>query len=338
MKDLGFTETQQAIRSTIREYLEREVEPLVAEMEAERLLPYVPIRRMVAALGFGADGELTQMIKDSPPEEMLKFFVPRILSIEMSRICAGMALSHGASLGLCAGNVLSKGTPEQKERFAGPLLRFEKIGAWALTEPQAGSSAIRDMRTTAVRDGDHWVLNGSKSPTGEVFLSDCRIPADRILGGGEQKTNVKERLSRERVGLTAISYGIMERAFDLALQYSRDRNQGGQPIGRYQLIQRRLARMYTALSNCRQIVYGDIWAGKRIDVSPADASVGKLYVAEMSTYVCQEAIHVLAGNGYMEEYVVERLFRDAKLIELGGGTTEIQELTAGRWLVENYQI
>ena len=389
MKYLGFTETQQAIRSTIREYLEREVEPLVAEMEAERLLPYVPIRRMVAALGFGADGELTQMIKDSPPEEMLKFFVPRILSIEMSRICAGMALSHGASLGLCAGNVLSKGTPEQKERFAGPLLRFEKIGAWALTEPQAGSSAIRDMRTTAVRDGDHWVLNGSKtfitnapyadtfiiyakvldngrqrpeaficercdpgletgkpfhkmgfrsSPTGEVFLSDCRIPADRILGGGEQGTNVKERLSRERVGLTAISYGIMERAFDLALQYSRDRNQGGQPIGRYQLIQRRLARMYTALSNCRQIVYGDIWAGKRIDVSPADASVGKLYVAEMSTYVCQEAIHVLAGNGYMEEYVVERLFRDAKLIELGGGTTEIQELTAGRWLVENYRI
>jgi alkylation response protein AidB-like acyl-CoA dehydrogenase len=176
------------------------------------------------------------------------------------------------------------------------------------------------------------------SPTGEVFLWDCRIPADRILGGGEQKTNVKERLSRERVGLTAISYGIMERAFDLALQYSRDRNQGGQPIGRYQLIQRRLARMYTALSNCRQFVYGDIWAGKRIDVSPADASVGKLYVAEMSTYVCQEAIHVLAGNGYMEEYVVERLFRDAKLIELGGGTTEIQELTAGRWLVENYQI
>jgi acyl-CoA dehydrogenase len=126
MKDLGFTETQQAIRSTIREYLEREVEPLVAEMEAERLLPYVPIRRMVAALGFGADGELTQMIKDSPPEEMLKFFVPRILSIEMSRICAGMALSHGASLGLCAGNVLSKGTPEQKERFAGPLLRSRR--------------------------------------------------------------------------------------------------------------------------------------------------------------------------------------------------------------------
>src|ERR1700724_1245368 len=162
MKDLGFTETQQAIRSTIREYLEREVEPLVAEMEAERLLPYVPIRRMLGALGFGANGELTQMIKDSPPEEMLKFFVPRILSIEMSRICAGMALSHGASLGLCAGNILSKGTPEQKRCFAGPILRFEKIGAWALTEPQGGSAAIRDMLTTAVRDGEQCPLKGSK--------------------------------------------------------------------------------------------------------------------------------------------------------------------------------
>jgi acyl-CoA dehydrogenase len=144
MKDLGFTETQQAIRSTIREYLEREVEPLVAEMEAERLLPYVPIRRMVAALGFGADGELTQMIKDSPPEEMLKFFVPRILSIEMSRICAGMALSHGASLGLCAGNVLSKGTPEQKERFCRPapaLREDRRLGAY-----RAAGGIIRDPR------------------------------------------------------------------------------------------------------------------------------------------------------------------------------------------------
>jgi alkylation response protein AidB-like acyl-CoA dehydrogenase len=389
MNDLGFTETQQAIRSTIRDYMEREIEPLVAEMEAQRLLPYDPIRKMVRTLGLGADGELTQMMKDSAPEEMLKLFVPRILSVEMSRVCAGFALSHGASIGLCAGNILSKGTPEQKKRFAGPILRFEKFGCWALTEPQAGSAAIRDMRTTARRDGDHWVLNGAKtfitnapyadvfvvyakvkgdggdrveaflcergdpgletgkpfhkmgfrsSPTGEVFLSDCRIPADRILGGGAERANVKERLSRERVGLTAISYGIAERAFDIGLAYARERKQGGQTIGQYQLVQRRLARMYTAISNCRQIVFGDIWTGKRLDVSVADASVGKLYVAEMSTFVAQEAIHILAGYGYMEEYVVERLFRDAKLIELGGGTTEIQELTTGRWLLENYEI
>jgi hypothetical protein len=245
------------------------------------------------------------------------------------------------------------------------------------------------MRATARRDGDYYVLNGTKtfitnapyadtflvyarvsdatdarveafvcergdaglatgkpfhkmgfrsSPTGEVFLSDCRIPADRLLGLGRERANVRERLSRERVGLTAICYGIMERAFEIALAYARERKQGGRAIGEYQLVQRRLARMYTALANSRQIVFGDIWAGKRLDISPADASVGKLYVAEMATFVAEEAVHILAGNGYMEEYVVERLFRDAKLIELGGGTTEIQEITAGRWLVEEYEI
>jgi hypothetical protein len=389
MQSLGFTETQQAMRESMRAYLEREIAPLVPELESLALLPYEPLRKMAAALGLGADGELTSLIAESAPEEMLKFFVPRILSIEMARVNAGLALSHGASLGLCAGNILSKGTREQRERWAAPILRFEKIGAWALTEPQAGSAAIRDMRATARRDGDYYVLNGTKtfitnapyadtflvyarvsdaadarveafvcergdaglatgkpfhkmgfrsSPTGEVFLSDCRIPADRLLGLGRERANVRERLSRERVGLTAICYGIMERAFEIALAYARERKQGGRAIGEYQLVQRRLARMYTALANSRQIVFGDIWAGKRLEVSPADASVGKLYVAEMATFVAEEAVHILAGNGYMEEYVVERLFRDAKLIELGGGTTEIQEITAGRWLVEEYEI
>jgi alkylation response protein AidB-like acyl-CoA dehydrogenase len=306
----------------------------------------------------------------------------------MSRVCAGMSLAHGATIGLAAGNIRSKGTAEQKKRWATPLLKLEKIGAWALTEPQAGSAAIRDMKATAVRDGDQYVLNGTKtfitnapyadtfvvyaklrqdgsstvqaficergdpgletgkpfkkmgfksSPTGEVFLSDCRIPADRLLGGEPSaKGAVRERLSRERVGLQAISYGILERAFEIALKYARERHQGGQAIGNYQLVQRRIARMYMALANARSYVFADILSGRPLGGSVADASVGKLYVAEMATYVATEAIHILAGNGYMEEYVIERLLRDAKLIELGGGTTEIQELTAGRWLVENY--
>lgn len=387
---MQFSETQQAIRSTIREYLQREVDPLVPEMEAERLLPFGPIRKMIKDLGLGAGGDLQQMIRESAPEEQLKLFVPRVLAIEMARVCAGMGLAHGASLGLFAGNVLSKGTPEQKEKWALPAMRFEKIGCWGLTEPGAGSAAIRDMKSTAVRDGDHWVLNGSKtfitnapyadlflvyarvkdetekgrveafllergdpgletgkpfhkmgfksSPTGEIFLSDCRIPADRLLGGGATKTSVKERLSRERIGLQAISYGIMERAFEIALAYARERKQGGRVIGQYQLIQRRLARMYLALANCRSYVFADFNARTPVEANIADVSVGKLYVAEMSSQVCTDAIHILAGNGYMEEYVVERLYRDAKLIELGGGTTEIQELTAGRWLVESYPL
>jgi alkylation response protein AidB-like acyl-CoA dehydrogenase len=387
---MQLSELQESIRGTIRIYLEREIEPLVPEMEAERLLPYEPIRKMARELGLGAGGDLQQMIRESAPEERLKLFVPRILAVEMARVCAGMGLAHGASLGLCGGNILAKGTPEQKARWATPILRLEKIGAWALTEPGAGSAAIRDMQTRAVRDGDEYVLNGAKtfitnapyadtfvvyakleesgrervegficergdpgletgkplhkmgfrsSPTGEVFLSDCRIPADRILGGSAgSRADVKERLSRERIGLQAISYGIMERAFEIALRYARERKQGGQVIGNYQLVQRRIARMYMALANCRAYVFADFLGGRRQDPNPADVSGGKLYVAEMASQVCTDAIHVLAGNGYMEEYVVERLYRDAKLIELGGGTTEIQELTAGKWLVESYPL
>jgi len=391
--ELELTETQTMIRGAIRDYLVREIEPLVPQLEEGTLLPFEPLRKMAATLGLlGPEDELAKLMKEAPAEEMLPFFVPRILSVELSRVCAGVALVHGASIGLCGGDIRSKGTPEQKARWGGPIGRLEKIGCWALTEPQAGSAAIRDMKSTAVRDGDHYVLNGTKtfisnapyadifvvyaklsengaesarafvlergdpglatgkpfkkmgfrsSPTGEVFLSDCRVPADRLLGGpsaGKRPTGstVKERLSRERVGLVAISYGIAERAFDIALDYARTRVQGGQVIGNYQLVQRRLTRMYMALANARSFVFGDIRAKRKLEQSAVDASVGKLFVAEASTFIAQEAMHILAGNGYMEEYVIERLYRDAKLIELGGGTTEIQELTAGRWLMEHY--
>jgi len=391
--ELELTETQTMIRGAIRDYLVREIEPLVPQLEEGTLLPFEPLRKMAATLGLlGPEDELAKLMKEAPAEEMLPFFVPRILSVELSRVCAGVALVHGASIGLCGGDIRSKGTPEQKARWGGPIARLEKIGCWALTEPQAGSAAIRDMKSTAVRDGDHYVLNGTKtfisnapyadifvvyaklsengaesarafvlergdpglatgkpfkkmgfrsSPTGEVFLSDCRVPADRLLGGpsaGKRPTGstVKERLSRERVGLVAISYGIAERAFDIALDYARTRVQGGQVIGNYQLVQRRLTRMYMALANARSFVFGDIRAKRKLEQSAVDASVGKLFVAEASTFIAQEAMHILAGNGYMEEYVIERLYRDAKLIELGGGTTEIQELTAGRWLMEHY--
>lgn len=383
------TETQQLIQRTLRGAFERELEPLVPELEAGRLLPYDPMRRIVARLGLGSGGgELIDAMRDADPADALDRFVPLQLMIELSRVNAGVALSYGASLGLAGGAIMSRGTPEQKARWAVPVLTMQKIGAWGLTEPEAGSAALRDMRTTARRDGDGFVLNGSKtfitnapyadvfvvyarlqdeegesvqafvvergdpglatgkpfhkmgmrsSPTGEIFLSDCRVPADRLLGAGiRQRDHVRQSLATERSGLQALSYGLLERAFDIAMAYVRERKQGGRPIGEYQLVQRRIARMYMALANARAFVYGDVIAKGRLPSSVADVCVGKLYVAEAATFVATEALHLLAGNGYMEEYVVERLLRDAKLIELGGGTTEIQELTAARWLYDHH--
>jgi alkylation response protein AidB-like acyl-CoA dehydrogenase len=253
------------------------------------------------------------------------------------------------------------------------VLRGEKIGCWCLTEPGAGSDALRAMSTRARRDGDQYVLHGEKtfitnaphadfflvyakddqgavqaflvergapglatsrpfakmgmrsSPTGSVFLDGVRVPQAHLLGGGlGDRGHVRKSLASERIGLAVMGYGIAERCFEIAVQYAKTRVQGGQPIASHQLIQQRLARMYVALSNARRIVY------HIRDVSVLDACAGKLYVGEVGTFVAMEAIHVLGGNGYMEEYVVERLARDAKLVEIGGGTTEMQILTIAR--------
>jgi alkylation response protein AidB-like acyl-CoA dehydrogenase len=384
--ELELTDTERLLRDTFRDYFTRAIEPHVAAMESGTMLPYELMRPMHDALGL--DSMLSRTPKadgdeggDHGQAANTARYARTTFTVEMSRVSPSFTLSYGASLGLFAGNVLNKGTAEQIERFARPVLRCEKIGCWGLTEPGSGSDALGGMKTTARRDGDHWVLNGSKtfitnapyadvflvlartdegiqsfivergtpglttgpamkkmgmrgSPTGEIFLDEVRIPKDQLLGGGvRERGHVKASLATERVGLAVMSYGIAERCYDIARAYALERRQFGKPIAEYQMIQSRLARMYVALSNSRRIVYADWLAGRTLRESVADVSAGKLYCAEMGTFVAFEAIHILAGNGYMEEYVVERLARDAKLIELGGGTTEMQILTIARELL-----
>jgi alkylation response protein AidB-like acyl-CoA dehydrogenase len=394
MMERELTETERMLRDTFRGYFTREIEPHVPKMERLEVLPYDLMRDMHRTLGLDAVLPQARVRDESgggPRSDAAGTglggntarYARTTFTVEMSRVSPSFALSYGASVGLFGGNVVGKGTPEQIERFALPVLRSERVGCWCLTEPGAGSDALRGMKTTARRDGDTYVLHGSKtfitnapyadiflvyarvlggdldgsiqpfivergtaglstgpamrkmgmrgSPTGEVFLDDVRVPADQLLGGGvRQRDHVKASLAVERGGLSVVSYAIAERCFEIARDYARTRQQFGQPIANYQLIQSRLARMYVALSNCRRVVYADYIAGRTLKESVADVCAGKLYCAEMGTFVAFEAIHILAGNGYMEEYVVERLARDAKLIELGGGTTEMQILTIAR--------
>ncbi len=398
--DLDLGDTERLLRDTFRRWFADELDPAVPAMERGDELPYPLMRRMHAALGLDAmlarqargDGDRPDEGRGSSdgggPAPGLDANAARYarttFAVEMARVSPSFALSWGASTGLFGANVANKGTPEQVRQWAMPVLRCEKVGSWGLTEPGAGSDALAGMRTTARRDGDQWVLDGSKtfitnapyadvflvyaraqgggevdgtiqpflvdrsdpglstgppmkkmgmrgSPTGEIFLDGVRIPADRLLGGGvRRRDHVKSSLVAERGGLSVLSYGIAERCFEIARDYAKTRTQFGRPIADFQLVQQRLARMWVAVSNCRRIVYADWLAGRTLRESAADVCAGKLYCAEMGTFVAFEAIHVLAGNGYMEEYVVERLARDAKLIELGGGTTEIQILTIAR--------
>ena len=392
---MQLTETQNAIRDMYRAYMTNELEPRTEAFESgeESVFPFM--RKMIKDLGL--DIAVDQMFSSADSsgkkeggekaeggEDMkaLADFAQAQLIIEVSRINPGFQQSFGVSVGLCGGNIAMRGTPFQKEKYARPLMKGEKVGCWCLTEPGAGSDAFGSMKTRVKREGDHYVMNGSKtfitngpdgdiflvyarneedggniqafilerefeglstgkpfkkmgmrcSPTSEVFFDNVRIPVENILGGGNSdRDHVRKSLSRERMGISIMGYAIAERCFEIARDYAKEREQGGQPIANYQLIQNRLARMYIDVANARRIVYGTVDSSQ--ELSALDASAAKLYLAEVGTRVATEAIHILAGYGYMEEYKVERLMRDAMLLELGGGTTEIQVLTIARHIL-----
>ncbi|MFQ5515420.1 MAG: acyl-CoA dehydrogenase family protein [Myxococcota bacterium] len=370
---MWLSETECLLREQFRRYLAAELEPMTAQLESGEELPYPFLRRMVADLGLAEPhGEGT------PEDRKLGGRARMLLTVELARINPGLAMSYGASVDLCAGNIARLGTDEQLHRFVAPLRCFEKIGAWCLTEPQAGSDAFRSMKTTATQEGDDFVLKGTKtfitnaphadvllvyakekqddsiqafiverefpgvsvgppfekmgmksSPTGAVFFDAVRVPKQNRLGlGVRDRSHVRKSLTAERAGIAVLSYGIAERCFEIARDYARERVQGGQPIANYQLIQGRLARMYVTLTNVRRFVFG-----RHEDLSAGEISAAKLYAAEAGTFVATEAIHILGGYGYLREYAVERLARDAKLLELGGGTTEMQILTIARHLL-----
>ncbi len=370
---MGTSDTQRLLREQFRNYLTAGLEPLTSQLEAGTELPYAFMREMVADLG------LAEALDDAGAEgRELAHQAHTLLMVEIARINPGFGMSYGTSVDLCAGNIAKLGTPEQIARFVPALRRAEKIGAWCLTEPQAGSDALRSMKTVATRDGDDYVLDGTKtfitngphadvmlvyaregtdgsiqpflverehsgvsagapfekmgmksSPTGQLFFDGVRVPKENLLGLGiPDRGHVRKSLADERVGIAALSYGIAERCFEIARDYAKQRVQGGQPIANYQLVQGRLARMYVALTNVRRFLFG-----QHEDISVEEICAAKLYAAEAGSFVATEAIHILGGYGYMQEYVVERLARDAKLLELGGGTTEMQILTIARHIL-----
>jgi hypothetical protein len=312
-----------------------------------------------------------------------------ILMMELSRCCPGFALAFGASLGLFGGAVMARGTPEQKEKWALPVLTMEKIGAWALTEPGAGSDAFGSMRTTARRVDDGWVLKGSKtfitnapfadsfvvyartsegassgegedvraflvartasgvatsppfakmgmhaSPTGEIFLDDVHVPRDQLLGGEAtvgSRAAAKASLSNERFGMTPMCLGMIERCLAESVKYAKERTQWGKPIASFQLVQEKLATMYTARTLVRTLLLRQLEAEQTgAPLTAEEASATKLYCARTTTACALEAVQIMGGAGYMTGSVVEMMARDAKLFQIGGGTDEIQILRIAR--------
>jgi hypothetical protein len=388
-----FTEEHELVRKMVRRWTTERLEPKVDALEAGEP-PYQLMRELARVFGIA---EMAKAAIDKPDREGGRMRDPTlaaILSIELSRVSPGFTLAFGASAGLAGGAIMARGTPEQKRRWGLPLLTFEKIGAWGMTEPGAGSDAFRSMRTVAVPRGDGYLLNGQKtfitnapyadimvvyakidrgdgvaladrpiqpfvvergdpgvetsrpmrkmgmhaSPTGEIFLQDCALPADRLLGGREQEAvgrdSGRDVFHSERTGMAPMCVGIIERCLDVALAYARERVTWGKRIADYQLVQDKLARMYMHLENCKNLMFKQLTlTGEGRSMTPAQASATKLYCARAATECALDAVQILGGNGYMQEYRVEMLARDAKLLQIGGGTDEIQIINIARHLI-----
>jgi hypothetical protein len=301
------------------------------------------------------------------------------------------------STGLAAGTINKLGTPAQMQRWGLDLMTLDKIGAWAITEPDSGSDALGGMRTRATRDGDEYVLNGQKtwitngpyadtivlyaklddgsqdevrsrkvltfvldkgmpgldqakpmrkmgqhaSPTGEVFLSDVRVGRDRLLGETEEpkgggRESAKDNFVAERAGVAAMSLGIIEECVRLSIDYAKHRTLWNKPIAEFQLIQLKLANMEIARVNVRNMIFAHIERSATGAVPTlAEASAMKLYSAQAACQVADEAIQIFGGNGYIAEYRVEQLSRDARVLRIYAGTDEMQVVAIAKDLLRS---
>ena len=410
---IEWNEQQQMIQKMVRDFVAKEVVPNLDDIEYNGVPPYDILRKMIKTFGMDVmatqnyekqiarekaaaeNGEAAPTKKKDGPSEGAgdQAAMTMIPIIELSRHAQGLVTAMGVSMGLTGGAIMSKGTIEQKERWALPLLTLEKVGAWAISEPNSGSDAFGQMKTLAKRDGNGgYIINGSKtwitngpyadtivlickldeegvepkdrkivsfildagmegleqskpfkkmgigsSPTGELFFSDLKVGADRLLGGSETsygRSGAKATFMQERAGVAAMALGMVERALELSTAYARDRAQFGRPIGDNQLIQLKLAKMEVARANLQNMVFRYIEmtaAGKQMSL--AEASAMKLYAAQTAMEVSTEAVQVHGGYGYMRESRVEQLMRDAKILQIYAGTDEMQIIAIARDLL-----
>jgi alkylation response protein AidB-like acyl-CoA dehydrogenase len=377
--DFQLTDEQHMIQELAREFAEKEIAPYAAQWDESCEFPWEAIRKLA---------ELNLLGTIFPPAyggAGLDYVSYALVIEELSRVDGSIGIIVASHTSLCSNHIYTAGTEEQRTQFLTPLARGEKLGAWGLTEPNAGSDAS-GTQTSAVLDGDEWVLNGSKifitqgsvadtyvlmaatdtsekhhgisafiverntpglsatpmknkfgvraSDTAQLTLDDVRLPQDNLLGAINQGfIDTLTILDGGRISIAAMALGIGRGAYEEAVQYAQQREQFGQPIAQFQAIQWKLADMATELDAARLLVWRAAWLkdqGRRVT---KESAMAKLYASEAATRACNQALQVHGGYGYMKDYPVERYLRDAKICEIGEGTSEIQRLIIARQLL-----
>ncbi|MFM4848831.1 isovaleryl-CoA dehydrogenase [Aeromonas rivipollensis] len=372
-------ETLRALTEQVEAFCQKMIAPRAAEIDQSNAFP----RDLWPKMGeLGLHG-IT--VAEEYEGVDLGYLAHVLVMEQVSRASASVGLSYGAHSNLCINQIHRHGTPDQKARYLPDLVSGKHVGALAMSEPGAGSDVV-SMRLTAVREGDHYVLNGNKmwitngpdadtfviyaktdanagakgisafiveagtpgfttaqkldklgmrgSSTCELVFDNCPVPAENLLGALHGGARVlMSGLDYERVVLAAGPLGIMQACMDVVLPYVRERKQFGQAIGDFQLVQGKLADMYTRLASSRALVYSVAAACDQGHTSRKDCAAAILFAAENATQMALDAIQLLGGNGYINEYPTGRLLRDAKLYEIGAGTSEIRRWLIGRELM-----
>lgn len=365
-----FDETHEMLRVSARTFTEREVAPHVDAWEAAGIFDRDLYRKAAAAgfLGMGYPEDLG----GTPGDQFhMIVFTEELMRAGSMGVVAGLG-SHAIAIP----PILSLGTPEQQRRFVPPVLAGEKVASLAITEPGAGSD-VAGLVTRAVRDGDHYVLNGAKtfitsgtradlvtvavrtgepghagvslivvergtpgfrvsrkidkmgwcaSDTAELVFEDCRVPAENLLGSeGAGFVGIMRNFQNERLALAVMGHAIADVAYQRARRYADEREAFGRPIAGFQVTRHKLVDMATRVEISREYNYRLAARLRDGEYAVKEVSMAKNFAAETAEYVCREAIQILGGYGYATEFGVERLYRDARILAIGGGTTEIMK-------------
>ncbi len=379
--DFTLSKQHEMARALFKEFAENEVKPLAQEIDEQHRFPRETVEKM-ARYGFlgipfareyggqGADALTYAMCVE-----------------ELSKVCGTTGVIVSAHTSLCCDPIATYGTEEQKQKYLVPLCKGEKLGAFGLTEPGAGTDA-QGQQTKAVLDGDEWVLNGSKcfitngkeadvyiiiavtgkvekrgrmqkeisafivekgtpgfsfgtkenkmgicgSSTYELIFTDCRIPKENLLGQkGKGFAIAMHTLDGGRIGIAAQALGLAEGALETTIAYVKERKQFGRAIAQFQNTQFQLADMATKVQAAQLLVYKAACKKQEYQTNPkisysVEAAMAKLYAAEVAMEVTTKAVQLHGGYGYIKEYDVERMMRDAKITEIYEGTSEVQRM------------
>lgn len=366
------TKEQEMIRSMVKEFAINEVQPIAEEIDAEARFPQETIDKAgpLGIMGMPFPEEYGGAGAD---------YVAYVMAIEeLSKVCAATGVIVQTHCALCCWPILTYGTEEQRRKYLPDLLAGKKVGAFGLTEPNAGSDAA-GTQTKAVDMGDHWLLNGTKifissggiaevyvvmamtdkslgtkgisafiiekgmkgfsigkkenkmgirgSIAAELVFEDCIVPKENLLGDlGKGFRIAMSSLDVGRLGIAAQALGIAQGAFDQTVAYMKTRKQFGKPLYKFQALAFEMAEMKTRIDAARFLLYNAADRRQKGLPSTTEAAQAKLYCSETAMYVTTKAVQFHGGYGYIKDYPVERMMRDAKITEIYEGTSEVMKM------------